>query len=193
MDRRMWMYASVVGLLVCALAWFEYYPSSTMITAIGLPGPRANESRDCGNMWRGVVLGMRIPTRELLCWSGHTWGSHDQQDVTLDGLTRRIVHAKRFWALPDSASWQSARDSIPVAMQHLGGRALSCWRNPNESFVHIRSTQYWKFPSYTVRVIAYREGDDRLGTPWLLQLDGYPESPSECVRDPWGYLRKPAA
>lgn len=173
------------------LAWFEYYPASPMITTIGLPGPRANAERECGNMYRQVGHDARIPTRELICRGPREFSGYllEEQDVTLDALTRRISNARRWWGVPDSGSWEKARDSIASTMQRLGGRRFSCWKNPNDSLLHIRETQYWKFPSYSVRFISYRTDDDHKRTPWLFQLDGYPKLPLECVSDPWRHNR----
>jgi hypothetical protein len=184
-------YAILIGALVGVLAWFEYYPASPMITTIGLPGPRANAERECGNMYRQVGHDARIPTRELICRGPREASGYllEEQDVTLDALTRRISNARRWWGVPDSGSWEKARDSITSTMQRLGGRRFSCWKNPNDSLIHIRETQYWKFPSYSVRFISYRTDDDHKRTPWLFQLDGYPKLPLECVSDPWRHSR----
>jgi hypothetical protein len=173
-----------------ASGWIEASAASPMITTIGLPGPRANAKRECGNMYRQVVYGARIPTRELVCRGPDLWGYlREDQHVTLDALTRRINNAHRYWAVPDSSSWQRTRDSVALTMQRLGGRRISCWTSPNPSLLHIRDTQFWKFPSYSVRFISYRTDDDHKRSPWLLQLDGYPTLPFECVMDPWRYNR----
>jgi hypothetical protein len=183
-------YAILIATLVGLLAWFEYYPASSMITTIGLPGPGANVERRCGNMYRQVGHDTRIPTRELVCRGRDSWGYlREEQEVRLDALTRRISNARRFWAVSDSASWEKTRDSIASAMNHLGGRRIACWKNPNDSLLRIRETQYWKFPTYSVRFVAYRTDDDHKRSPWLLQLDGYPQLPYECVSDPWRHNR----
>jgi hypothetical protein len=105
--------------------------------------------------------------------------------VTLDGLTRRITNARRWWGVPDFGSWQKTHDSITSSMEGLGGRRFSCWKNPYGTLLHIRETQYWKFPSYSVRFISYRMEDDWRRSPWQFQLDGYPKLPPECGIDPW--------
>jgi len=189
MDRRMAAYAILLCALLGVLAWSEYYPASPMITTIGLPGRRANVGRECGNMYRQVGHA-RISMRELVCRRPKLMGYLiERQQVTLDALTRRISNVQRYWAVPDSASWQKTRDSVALTMQHLGGRRISCWEMPNPSVLHIRETQFWKFPSYSVRFISYRTEDDPKSSPWRLQLDGYPKFPSECLFDPWRYNR----
>ncbi len=191
MDRRMALYAIILGALVGVLAWSEHYPASPMITTLGLPGPRADVERDCGNMYRLVGHGARIPTRELVCRGPRELSGYllEEQDVTLDALTRRIGHAQRRWGVPDSGSWQKTRDSIASSMEHRGGKQFACWKNPNDSLLHIRETRYWKFPTYFVRFISYRTDDDHKRSPWLFQLDGYSTLPLACVIDPWRYNR----
>jgi hypothetical protein len=192
MGGRIIISAILVCVLVGAFAWFAYYPSSPMITTLGLPGPKADLERECGARYRKIGPVRWVPTRELVCRGPWEIGGYlrEEQDVTLDGLTRRIGHARRFWSLPDSVSWQRARDSVVSTMPRLGGGRISCWKSPyNDSITHIRDTEYWKFPSYSVRLIAYRAEDGHNRSPWLLQLDGYRSLPSECVFDPWRYNR----
>ena len=187
-DIRVTVYATLVGALAGVLAWFEYYPVSPMITTIGLPGPRANADRECGTVYRQVIHGTRIPTRELVCRGPRKVRADlvEDQDVTLDALTRAIGHVRRFWGMPDSASWQNTRDSVTSVMTKLGGRPISCRWPPASSLPNVRDVQFWRFESYSIRFISYRtvdKADPR--SPWLLQLDGYPSLPSECVMDPW--------
>jgi hypothetical protein len=183
------------AILACSLiggfAWFNYYPASPMITTIGLPGPRADLDRRCGPNYRHIGLVRWVPTRDLVCRGPWQIDSsfREEQDVTLDTFTRRIGHARRFWSVADSSGWQESRDSVVTTMQRAGGRAMSCWKSPASSNPNIRDTQYWQFPSYSVRLVAYRAVDDRNNTPWLLQLDGYRDLPTECVIDPWRYSR----
>jgi hypothetical protein len=191
MGGRIIISAILVCVLAGAFAWFAYYPSSPMITTIGLPGPRADIERQCGARYRKIGPVRWVPTRELVCRG--TWEVfgpiRDEQDVTLNTFTRRIGHARRFWSAADSTSWQRTRDSVVTNMQRLGGRAMSCWKSPAWLNPNVRDTQYWRFPSYFVRLVAYRVVDDQNKTPWLLQLDGYRDLPAECVIDPWRYSR----
>ncbi len=191
MAARILLSGVLVFVLVGAFAWFQYYPASPMITTIGLPGPRADLERRCGPMYRKMGLVRWVPTRELVC-SGRWRLSRflrEEQDVTLDTFTRRIGHARRFWSQPDSNSWQRSRDSVAATMQRLGGQTISCSTAPGGLIPNVRDTDYWKFSSYFVRLIAYRVVDDQNRSPWLLQLDGYRELPTECVIDPWRYSR----
>lgn len=41
--------------VLIAHRWFSHYGSSEAITAIGLPGPRADKGRECGYMWARAV------------------------------------------------------------------------------------------------------------------------------------------
>jgi hypothetical protein len=105
MDRRMAAYAALLFALVGALAWLEYYPASPMLSTIGLPGPRANAQRECGNMYRQVAYNARVATREIVCRGPDSWGYlREYQHVKLDAYTRRITNAQRFWSRPDSSS-----------------------------------------------------------------------------------------
>lgn len=151
----MWVYALLVAMLTGLVAWLEYYPASPMITAVGLPGPRADTDRRCGSMYRQLPgpgsYGFRIhgpgdlvyqwrperrrsyprviryPTRLIVCQGSSGLESrHESQNVSLDVITRRTSRVQRVWYLEDSASWKRARDSIASAMMRLGGRDLAC-------------------------------------------------------------------
>ena len=191
MAVRILLSAILVCLLVVAFAWFKYYPASPMITTIGLPGPRADADRSCGPNYRHMGVVRWVPTRDLVCrgpWQIRA-SFREEQDVTLDTFTRRIGHARRFWSQADSNSWQRSADSVTAAMQRLGGHMISCWERPAGLPGSVRDTKYWRFPSYYVRLTAYRFEDYFNGGPWLLQLDGYRELPMECATDPWRYAR----
>jgi hypothetical protein len=180
MAIRILLSAILVCLLVGAFAWFKYYPASPMITTIGLPGPAADADRRCGPNYRKMGLVRWVPTRDLVCRgpSQVRASFREEQDVTLDTFTRRIGHAGRFWSQPDSNSWQRTADSVTAAMQRLGGHTFSCWKPPAGLNPHIRDTKYWRFPSYFVRLTAYRFENPFNGGPWLLQLDGYRDLPN---------------
>ena len=191
MAIRILISAILVCALVGAFAWFRYYPASPMITTIGLPGPSADAERRCGPNYRSLGVVRWVPTRDLVCRgpSQIEASFREQEDVTLDTFTRRIGHAQRFWSQPDSNTWQRTRDSVAAKMQSVGGRKISCWQPPRGPHRNIIESKYWKFPSYFVRLTAYRVVDHIDGGPWLLQLDGYRDLPSECVYDPWRYSR----
>ena len=190
MAGRIILSAILVALLLGAFAWFEYYPASPMITALGLPGPKANLERRCGPNYRKIGIVRWVPTRDVVCRGVDTYGFlQERQDVTLDTFTRRIGHAQRFWSQPDSNSWQFSRDSTITAMQRLGGRAISCFTAPNGLNPNVRDARYWRFSSYFVRLTSYRMVDPQNRSPWILQLDGYRELPMWCVMDPWRHSR----
>jgi hypothetical protein len=174
----------VIGIGV--IAWSEYYPSSPMVTTLGLPGPRADVGRGCGLWYRQAWFG-RFPLRKAVCQRPRMLGQDfwQREEVAFDALSRRIEHAQRMWSVADSLSWERARDSVGSAMSHLGGREFACWKTPYVFVTPVRDSRYWKFPTYSVRLTSYRFEDNSARSPWLLQLDGYPKLPLECVNDPW--------
>lgn len=179
----------VAGLAVIAVS--EYYPSSPMFETLGIDGPRANSGRVCGHPYRMAQvmdLRIRVPLRALNCKHVFRWAPAMQlEEVDIDGVNRELVHAQRMWPLSDSTRWQSARDSIAKRLVDLGGLEIICYKS-RYALPHIRNTRYWRFPNYSVRLIAYKMEEMRPENPWWLQLDGYPELPMECTYDPWAGL-----
>ena len=163
-----------------------------MFAALGLPGPRANSGRACGQPHRLEYIGsvrLLIPMRSLQCRRYVRWSSPlHQEEVDLDVVNRKLLHAKRMWADPDSAQWQEERDSIALGLVRLGGREIACAKNPYVQ-TFVRDTRFWKFSKFSVRLVAYKWDQELPDGRWLLQLDGYPTLPDECVYDPWRYLR----
>jgi hypothetical protein len=177
----------VGGVLTVAgavLGWQHYYPKSAMIAALGMPGPRADAGRRCGGWYRQLSWGGTL-TREVTCGPRLApWPSYwVQQEVSLDRLTRRVTHVGRTAALPDFAAWTATRDSVERALAALGGLPMLC-EPVHPALTHIRSVDAWRFPTYSVRLIAYHWAEkQRSGNEpaWLLQLDGYPDDPPDCA------------
>jgi hypothetical protein len=180
---------AVVTMVAALFTWWHYYPSSPLIARLGLPGPRADTERHCGRAfflyWRRV----RVPTGDIICRSVR--GSMDdfwkQEEVDLDPLTRRVTHGRRALVPVDSLSWAAARDSIRHAMSRGGGRPLPCYPPYDKEPPWILSEEAWRFPGYTVRLVAYHWIPRRTSTgppTWLLQLDGYPGDPPGCGDTP---------
>jgi hypothetical protein len=191
-QRRSIVFGSLFLAGLVVIAWTEYYPSSGMFAALGMPGPRANSGRVCGQLARQeYIRGVRtfIPTRSLKCNRVIRWSSPLQrEEVDLDVVNRKLLHAERLWADLDSTEWQKERDSIASGLVRLGGHEIVCAKNPYVQ-THIRNTRFWKFSTFSVRLVAYKFEQELPGGPWLLQLDGYPTLPDECVYDPWRFSR----
>ena len=177
--------------VAAAVVWQHYYPRSPMFAQLGMPGPRANSSRTCNGWYRQRRWGnIRVHTpmmRGLTCRGitrADRWG---REEVELDRLSRQIKIASRIWSVPDSATWLAARDSIRQALEAAGGKSLNC---PGETDrqSHITSITSWRFSNFAVRLVAYHpanQGARRDGPPdWMLQVDGYPGDPPDCLRSP---------
>jgi hypothetical protein len=182
----------LAGLVV--IGWTEYYPSSGMFAALGMPGPTARNGHVCQYMysarhtWQQYIRRVRmlLPTRALKCRRSLSWGSPLQrEEVDLDALNRKVVHAERMWDDPDSSQWQSERDSIASVFARLGGHEIACAKSPPYPHTPIRDTRFWKFSKFSVRLTAYKWERVMPGGQWMLQLSGYPTLPYECVHDPW--------
>ena len=202
MQRRSIVFGSLLLLGLAVIAWSEYYPSSGMFAALGMPGPTARNGRVCGYMyseryrWQQEQhirrLRRLLPTRALTCSGALNSVSPMQREVvSVDALDRKLLHAHRMWADPDSAEWQSERDSIASGMARRGGYEIACAKSPPYPNSPIRDQRFWKFPNFAVRLVAYKWEQEIPGGQWLLQLDGYPTLPDECVYDPWS-PREPA-
>jgi hypothetical protein len=187
-QRRSIVFGSVFLAGLVVIAWTEYYPSSGMFAALGMPGPRASSRRVCGHPYtQQYILGIRtlIPTRTLTCSRVLRWVSPIQrEEVDLDALNRKLLHAERMWPDLDSAQWQKERDSIAVGLARLGGHEIACAKSPYVQTA-IRDTRFWRFPKFSVRLVAYKWEQEIPGGQWLLQLDGYPTLADECIHDPW--------
>ena len=195
MQRRSIVFGSLFLLGLAVIAWSEYYPSSGVFEAIGMPGPTARNGHVCGYTytqryhWQQQQyirrFRMLFPSRALTCSRATRGGSPFQREiVALDALNRKFWLAHRMWGDLDSAQWQSERDSIAFGMARRGGHEITCAKNPYP-LSHIRDSRYWKFPNFSVRLVAYKWEREMPGGRWLLQLDGYPTLPDECVYDPW--------
>jgi hypothetical protein len=183
--RRKGEYVAAALLVVVAgatVGWLNYYPSSLMFRSLGLPGPRANSERSCGAWYRKYPWGV-MKTREVTCKGpGRPLGAWDEQEVTLDRLTRRIAWARGIWPLADSAAWITAQDSVRQVLTATGGVELRCLA-PDQIPGHTLTEKAWRFPTYSVRLIAYhfQRPVTPYGPPeWTLQLDGYPGDPPDC-------------
>jgi hypothetical protein len=189
--RRSIVFGSLFVAGIVAIAWTEYYPSSGMFAALGMSGPRANSGRVCGQPHRQEYIGsvrLLIPTGSLVCSRSVRWSALQREDVVLDVVNRKLLHAKRMWADPDSAQWQEERDSIALRLVRLGGHEITCAKSPYVQ-TQIRDTRFWKFSTFSVRLVAYKWEQELPDGQWLLQLDGYPTLPDECVYDPWRHSR----
>ncbi len=179
----------VIFLIVGVVGWQRYYPSSAMFQSLGLPGPRANTGRRCGGWYRQRSWG-RTPTREITCRpTGSLLGFWNQQEVELDRLTRQITSARRLWPLPDSTVSATVQDSVERVLGATGGRVMNCLP-PIQIPTELRTVRAWRFPTYSVRFVAYHflgaRHPYRLSGPpeWMLQLDGYPGDPPDCGPHP---------
>lgn len=181
-QRRSIVFGSlfVGGLLV--IAWLEYYPASPMLEMIGLPGPRANSGLRCGSYYRQTVLG-RVPTREMACRVPTIADPLERQEVRMDVLNRRIVHGVRLWRVPDSVRWKTEGDSVGLVLTRLGGHEFACPKNPFGHPPHVRGTRFWRFSKFYVRLVAYAWEEFPPERRWMLQLDGYPTLPPDCVKN----------
>jgi hypothetical protein len=194
--RRSIVFGSLFVAGIVAIAWTEYYPSSGMFAALGMPGPSARNGRVCGYLyseqysWQQHIrrLRMLFPTRSLKCSRVLRWASPMQrEEVEVDALNRNLLHAERMWDDLDSAQWQRERDSIASGFVRRGGHEITCAKSPYVNPI-IRDTRFWRFSKFSVRLVAYKWEQEVPGGQWLLQLDGYPTLPDECVYDPWRVL-----
>jgi hypothetical protein len=176
----------ILGLLVVAnligvVAWFKIPPSSPMIAAVGLPGPRANTGRSCSAMYR-LDAWIRTPSRAVTCVGPR--GIHDLrelQEVTYDQLTRRVEHVRVSLRPADSATWSIRQDSIVQAIQRRGGQEIVC-ALPHRSLTNIKAERHWRFEGFDVRLVAYHYEDPHpLSPEWLLQIDAFAPRAPGCM------------
>jgi hypothetical protein len=194
-QRRSIVFGSLFVAGFVMIAWTEYYPSSGMFDALGMPGPTARNGRVCGYIYseryhwqqQQYIRRLRrlLPSRAVNCSRVLRGASPmERENVSVDALNRKLLHAHRMWSDLDSAQWQRERDSIAFGMARRGGHEIGCAKSPYP-LPHIRDTRYWKFSNFSVRLVAYKWEREIPGGRWLLQLDGYPTLPDECVYDPW--------
>jgi hypothetical protein len=167
------------GLLV--IAWLNYYPTSPMLAALGIPGPRANTRRQCHRTNEPTMIGL-MPTRMMYCngRSPSFYGESDQQYVNMDVVNRKLLHAGNMWISPDSSHWEKGRDSVAASLQRLGGRRFACVKG--EGWLpQAAERRYWKFPTFYVRLVAYSWDTRRRGIRLATQLEGSLEPPPECT------------
>jgi len=167
------------------IAWLEYYPSSRMFEALGMPGPRANSGRQCRAMYEPTVLGL-MPSRVVYCGGGFLSSDNVQlsEDVSLDGVTRRLIGAARMWTVPDSAQWKKGQDSVALSLAHLGGQPYACVKGKG-SFPQAAERKYWRFSGFYVRLVAHEWERDPPDLPrWILYLNASPTIPYECAHEP---------
>jgi len=170
----------VGGLLV--IAWLEYYPASPMLEVIGVPGPRANSGLQCGGFYRQTVVG-RVRTRDMVCRATRNGDLMNSQEVSMDALNRRIVNARRIWTVPDSGQWNKERDSVATALTLRGGHEFVCETNNLGGPIPFRKKGFWRFPKFYARLVASTWEEAPSQRRWVLQLDGYPTLPPECVKN----------
>ena len=170
----------VGGLLV--IAWLEYYPASPMLEVIGVPGPRANSGLQCGGFYRQTVVG-RVRTRDMVCRATRNGDPMNSQEVSMDALNRRIVNARRIWTAPDSGEWKKKRDSVATALTLRGGHEFVCETNNLGGPITFRETGFWRFPKFYARLVASTWEETPSQRRWVIQVDGYPTLPPECVKN----------
>jgi hypothetical protein len=174
------------GLAVSARMWFSYYAPSTLVLAIGLPGPSPDVGTRCGTTWRHVGA-VRVPTREVHCTRHNaSFGQgRDEQHVTLDLLTRRVRSASRVWAQADSLAWGREHDSTRMAIRRRNGLPLQCM-TPSFRSDAVRSVEQWRVGGHYERLIAYHwDAQNSLNEewrrePWLVQMEASLVPPPGC-------------
>ena len=180
----------VAGAFFAARVWLKQYPSSPLVTAVGLPGPSANVGTQCGYVMRHLDA-FRLPTRLAYCArrpGGAAQLRADEQWVSYDVLTRRVQMAYRRWSPPDSISWQRGLDSTRAAIRQRGGVPLHCAR-PEFPMDQVRSAEHWKLRDHTERLVGYRWDESNSlnqewrWQPWLLELDAYACEAPDCGTD----------
>lgn len=105
-------------------------------------------------------------------------------EVEVATWTRQVTHVRHHWSEPDSIRWERVQDSVRVAMQRMRGVPMRCAARHRTS-THIRAVSAWRFPDYSVRLVAYKfDGEFFRRWPvqsrWALQLDGYIPVPPDC-------------
>ena len=177
------------ALALAAAAWLHTYGSSPLVTAVGLPGPAADASRECGTpRWHPWWALFQHPWVECRAFDpaatraalrAGSWPP--RADVTIDLWTRRVGHAGRAWTVPDTAAWALAQDSIARALAGAGGREVACGPlTTHPALAHTRARRFWRFPGYMIRLLAYHDVPGGR-VPWGLQLDGYAADAPECL------------
>ena len=162
------------------IAWLEYYPASPMLEVIGVPGPRANSGLQCGGFYRQTMVG-RVRTRDIVCRARMNGDPMNSQEVSMDALNRRIVNARRIWTAPDSGRWKKERDSVATALTLRGGHEFVCETNNLGGPIPFREKGFWRFPKFYARLVASTWEEAPSQRRWVIQLDGYPTLPPECV------------
>jgi hypothetical protein len=143
----------VGGLML--IAWTEYYPSSRMFEALGMPGPRANTGRQCDAVNLSRMLHV-LSSRWLHC-RGASVSTNDiyfSEGVSVDFVTRRVIGAMRGWTAPDSAHWMNQRDSVARSLVRLGGQPYACVKG-KKWFQDGLEPKYWRFSGFYVRLLAH--------------------------------------
>lgn len=185
-QRRSLLFGSLFATGLVLIAWTEYYPTSPIFAVLGMPGPRANSHRACREIFDPPGFLSRFRVRNITC-NGTVASTRNffySEGVVIDGLSRKIVDARRMWAPPDSSTWQVSRDSIAARMIRLGGHKLSCFKPPPEIGERL-NMQQWRFRNFFVRLNAYRWDNDPPTPRWALALEAFPDMPRECITDVW--------
>src|SRR5688572_4623344 len=168
----------VVADLLAVTAWFKIAPSSPMIAAVGLAGPRVDTDRTC-SAWYRQDAWIRLPSRTVTCF-GPFDSAHpeDRHQISYDQLTRRVEYVRTTVAAQDSMTWSSRQDSIARTIARRGGREILC-PPASRAPTHVKSERHWRFDGFDVRLLAYRfEEHDPRFAEWLLQLDAFaPRAP----------------
>ena len=165
------------GLLL--IAWEQYYPKSEMLSAVGIPGPRAISHRQCDGFYTQPRL--RILPRRMVSCRGRSYipGAGASFDmVEVDALTRNVVGAGHGWVAFDSATWARQRDSVTRQLALRGGHEFKCRYAPE---LGPQSTlKYWRFRDFFIRESAFGGHHEDL-TPWQLTLSATITEPQECT------------
>jgi hypothetical protein len=113
--------SSIVFALSAVLAWLALSPRSSMVTALGLPGPSAAEARRCRAVLQRLWLG-RLPTGEVMCRAPFDPEQPGfRASVSYDAPSRRVLEvATAFWHL-DSSGVAVLADSIARTLEARGG------------------------------------------------------------------------
>ena len=153
---------------------------------IGLPGPRADDERECHVARRPTRFGWG-PIDQITCYPRSqtlaTW-ILNRQEVRLRAVSRRITRAQHAWEVGDSALWRRAQDSVTQGWQAAGGRRIKC--ELGQSVPTIRQVEHWQVGDGVLRLVAYRFDADtarprEIRREWYIQLDAYPDPPRWCT------------